>query len=241
MSDTIPPETETLVQVLAAVDSLFSAMPCPRDYNPACFEIFHRRQDYLAGRGLPWTIGGSAPARRVGEQLLASLEKSGLATRLKVARGHRRVQLTIAADDRARSLLGFYRAADAWNLLRGVAEGVANRHGRGPTGPGIWLVERQLCEALDGTPDELRAMLLPLLARGLLSESIATDSECHFTITPKGVEAAAGSPPELAADPEPDERCNPIYWAAYDAAGREKLNWKPRVENSCFVSFPART
>ena len=240
MSTDLPPENIELVRILAAVDSLFSAMPPPQECNAACVELHSRQGAYLRGEGIPWRIGGTEKTRKAGERLLDELQDVELLTLHKVARGHRRVQLTLRGDDTARSLLGFYRVADSWNLLRGVAEGVADRRGVGPEGRGIWITEGQLCEGLDGTPPELRAMCLPLLARGLLSEGITTDSEAYFTTTPKGAEAAAGPPPEMAANPEQDQRCNGFYWAAHDEAERTKSQLKPRHKNSVYIAFPKR-
>ena len=46
---------------------------------------------------------------------------------------------------------------------------------------------------------------------------------------------AAGPAPDLLADPAPDPRLNPVYWAAFDAAEQTKLSWTPRRENGVYI------
>ena len=227
--DDLPPETVELIRILAAVDSLFSSWPDPRDSNPACFAVHERQLAYLRGRGLPWRVGGDAAGRKAGERSLGLLASEELITPHKADRHHRAVGLTDTGDDTARGLLGFYRCCDCWNVFRGVAEAVQR-------GPGRWATASHISEAL-GEEDERVgwALLLPLLCRGYVEASVDTRSRTIFTVRPEKMELAAGDPPKLLADPEPDARFNPIFWTAYDAAEAEKATWKPRRPNCVYV------
>ena len=224
-----PPEMAELVRILAAVDVLFGPWPDPRTNNPACVEMHTRQQQYLAGRGIPWRIGGDAGGRKAGERTLNILERDLLVTLPKAAGSHRAVGLTLLGDDLARSLLGFYRCSDCWNVFRGLAQAVSK-------GPGGWASPRQIVEGL-GEDDErvAWAMLLPLLARGLIASAASSRGETVFTVRPEKSHLAAGPAPELLADPAPDARLNSFYWASFDVAEAEKAGWKPRRENAVLI------
>lgn len=224
-----PPEMAELVRILAAVDVLFGPWPDPRTNNPACVEMHTRQQQYLAGRGIPWRIGGGAGERKAGERLLADLESEGFVTLSKAVGSHRQLGLTPKGDDVARGLLDFFRVSDSWNLFRGLAQAVQ-------AGPGRWVSPRQVAAGL-GVDNEQPAwaMLLPLLARGLIESAVDTRARTVFTVRPEKSHLAAGSAPELLADPEPDGRLAPIYWASFDVAEAEKAGWKPRRENAVLI------
>ena len=146
----------------------------------------------------------------------------------KAAGAHRRVWLTHAGDDLARSLLDFYRCPDSWLLFRGMTSAVEK-------GPGRWMNVSRIAEALDASEESAWSMLYPLLCRGLVDSTVSSARETVFTVRPEQWETAAGERPELLADPDPDARLNPIYWSAYDAAEAEKAGWKPRRENCCYI------
>ena len=232
MSTDLPPENIELVRILAAVDSLFGVWPDPRQSNAACFEVNTRQRNYLAGRGLPWRVGGDAADRKSGERLLTSLVGDGLVTLHKVARSHRHVALTDRGDDHARSLLGFYRCSDCWNVFRGLADAVE-------AGPGRWATAGHVAEGL-GEVEELVgwSMLYPLLTHGLVEAGVSSIAETIFTVRPDQWELATGEPPALAADPAPDDRLNlPVYWPAFHAAEAEKTTWRPSRSNCVYVSI----
>lgn len=228
--DDLPPETVELIRILAAVDSLFSAMPSPRDSNAACFAVHERQLAYLRGRGLPWRVGGDAAGRKAGERSLGLLASEELITPHKADRHHRAVGLTDTGDDTARGLLGFYRCCDCWNVFRGVAEAVK-------AGPGKWAAAKQIAEGLGETDDRIAwAMILPLLARGFIEAAVDTRAQTIFTIRPAKSELAVGDPPEVLADVKPDERLNPIFWASFDAAEADKATWRPSRPNCVYCS-----
>ena len=225
----LPPEKVELVRILAAVDSLFGPWPSPDNSNPQCFETHHRQLDYLTGRGVPYRVGGDASSRKSGERTLGTLEFEGLVTLHKADRAHRAVGLTPKGDDAGRSLLGFYRVADCWNVFRGLAQAVER-------GPGRWATPMHVAQGLGQTDQRYAwALLHPLLSRGFAEAFVDTRSRTVFTVRPEHWPTAAGDPPALLADPKPDERLNPIFWAAFDAAESEKAGWKPRWENSVLV------
>ena len=229
MSNELPPETTELVRIVAAVDSLFSVWPDPHKNNPACVEVGTRQRDYLAGRGLPWRVGGDVADRKTGERILTDLETDGLIVTRRAVGAHRHVGLTDAGDDMARSLLGFYRLTDCWNVFRGLASAVER-------GPGRWAGPMHVAEALGESDERIGwALLYPLLARGYVEAAVSSVAETIFTVRAEQRKMAGGPPPKLAADPDADPRCNPIFWSAYDAAEAEKLGWKPRRPNCCCV------
>jgi hypothetical protein len=239
MTGDLSDKTATLLHILAKVDSTFSPMPNPTEANKCCSEIFHRRQAYLRGEGIPWVIGGSAEVRQHGAQVLHSLHQAGLVILPKIRGQHRRVGLTPRGDDMGRSLLGYWRASDCWHLLQGMTDAVADRRGVGPTGPGIWLLERQIKQAIDDSIEKLRAMILPLHVRGLVRVGIDTLGKLYYTVSKEGERAAAGDPPEPQDDVTRDERAIPIYWSAYNAFAREREGWTPASENEVYIPFPA--
>ena len=228
MSNTLPLETITLVQILAPVDSLFGEWPDPKRNNAACSEVHTRQVEYLAGRGIPWRVGGTVEQRKEGEQVLGVLETEGLVTTHKVARSHRHVALTDRGDDRARSLLEFHRVRDSWPLLAALAQSVER-------GPGRWTTVANVAEDVGGCEEKGWAWLAPLLARGHIEATVGTRGQTLFTVRPDQWGVAAGDPPALLADPPPDARCNPVFWRAYADAEAEKPGWKPRRPNSVYV------
>jgi hypothetical protein len=228
-----------LIRILALVDVVFSPMPSPIDANQCCSEVFRRRCAYSRGEGVPWTIGGRQEIRREGMEVLARLHESELVALPKASGRHRHVQLTVRGDDLSRSLMGYWRVGDCWHLLRAISEAAHDRRGRGPRGSGIWLLERQLCEAIGGTAGELRAMLLPLLAWWLIEEGVDTDRQFYYTATPRGLVAASNPAPVPQDDVERDERAVSIYWSAYDGFASERGNWRPAGVNEVFIPFPA--
>ena len=229
MINILAPQDVTLVEILASVDSLFSRWPGPHAGNAVCFEVHSRQRQYLAGHGLPWRTGGGASERKQGERTLITLGTQGHVITHKADRSHRHVALTDTGDDHARSLLGFYRCCDCWNVFRALAAAIQ-------AGPGKWATAKHITEAL-GEADQRSAwaLLYPLLAHGLAESFVDTRGRTVFTVHPKHWPTAAGDPPALLADPKPDERLNPIFWAAFDAAERDKRGWKPRWENSVLV------
>jgi len=68
-----------------------------------------------------------------------------------------------------------------------------------------------------------------------VSHAVDTRGRTVWTVRPEKHELAAGDPPALLADPPPDDRLNPIFWAAFSAAESEKQGWKPRRENCVYV------
>ena len=232
-------ETGELLRVLALVDITFAPMPCPRTDNLNCCEIFHQRLAYRRGAGLPWTVGGSAEDRKHGERVLANLRQASLVVLPKSRGKHRQVGLTPRGDDLGRSLLGYWRAADCWHLLQAMSEAVDDRRGTGPTGKGVWLLERQLEEAIGDSAERAQAMVLPLQARGLISVGIDTVGGLYYTVTTEGKVAARGPAPEPQDQVERDERAVKFYWEAYRVFEHEREGWRPAGSNECYVSFPA--
>ena len=234
-------ETSELVRILAAIDVLFSPwpIPVPTQSNKNCSGIFHAQQAYLRAEGIPWVVGGSAEVRRHGEKILNNLHKAELIVLPKSQGQHRFVGLTPRGDDTARQLVGGWLACEAWKLLRGMAEAVTDRRGVGPTGPGIWLTEGQLCEAVDGTADDLRAMVLPLLVRGYVSSFVSTDGEQFYTSTSEGKAVADGDRPTPQDTVAEDERCTSLYRTAYAHFSRARRKWCG-PERDVFIPFPAR-
>ena len=229
MSSEPPPETIELIRILAGVDSLFSAWPCPRRNNPACVEVGTRQRAYIRGEGIPWRVCGDVASRKAGERTLGVLEGDGLIVTRRAAGSHRAIGLTDAGDDMARGLLGFYRVTDCWLVLRSLASAVQR-------GPGRWASPMHITEALgDDDPRIGWALLYPLLARGLLEGTVSTTGQTIFTVRVDQRKLAGGPPPKLAIDLDPDDRLNPIFWAAFDAAEAEKLTWRPRRPNCCYV------
>ena len=229
MSSELPPEIIELIRIVAAVDSLFSAWPDPHKNNPACYETHTRQRAYIQGEGIPWRVSGDVAARKVGERTLSILAQEGHVNLRQTTGTHRHVWLTHRGDDAARSLLNFYRVTDCWNVFRGVAEAVQR-------GPGRWARPMHVAEALGESDERIGwALLYPLLARGYVEAAISSVAETIFTVRAEQRKLAGGPPPKLAADPAPDDRLNPIYWIAFDAAEAEKLTWRPRRPNCCYV------
>jgi hypothetical protein len=232
------PETNELIRILAGVDATFAPMPNPLLANSCCAEIFHRRESYHRGEGIPWVVGGSADARRGGEKVLSELKRGGLIVLPRRKGEHRRVGLTSRGCDCARQLAGHPTAADCWPLLRGIVEAVADRRGVGPEGAGVWLLERQLLDGTGGDVATVRALTLPLFVRGFIRVGIDSAGGLYFTSTVAGVAAAAGPAPEPRDTMKPMPEAGEVYLALADFL-KARSEWRT-VPNNCFIPFPAR-
>jgi hypothetical protein len=223
----MPTESEALdplVTLLARERALFRPFRSFDWSTPGAVPARSQLQRDFRQRGLPWTVGGDANARKASEKQITELREAGLIESSGRTKA-RRVQLTNKGRQLAESLAGVPRLEyDSLLLVRFLLE--CGRAGR--------LISELLPSGLKNYDDadaqnnlwSAQCGAIPAVIAGWLQ----VESDCHgrvaYKVTPAG-EAAAKAPDPKRPDVEPVEKLVKLFWDEYNSERDRLLTLAP--------------